>query len=1025
MDNITSGQRELLERIEEADADLLVHWDETRGVAASIRGRLTAGGGEEALVAFLEEFGPIFGLAESSMEFLTLLSRDPDEELGWTRLLYQHFVPVSGLGRVEVYGSKIAGHINAEGALDEVQSSLWRDLRVEGEVNIDRAILADVLRRQISELDGYDRLLEEVAPDQKDFPLTAAPRMVIYPWQNRFPLAWTSYGFAADHLDIRGEPLETPQINYGHIFLDAATGEMILFSPTLRAESPATGTGLAVTPLSGTRTTRQLDVVRVDSGNTYLLKNTTHARDIITYDAMCSTSYNENDEIYNALKDGKLPVSQDTEGDHHWDTTPANTTHTQRTASQLPEVDAHYLVNQQYLWYKALGRTGWDNGEYQDPPVPNQTINVIAHCYPPSKGGNCTVYNAYKWAGVYEVETNIYRWISWLEFADGDGATWDYPAGSHFIVAHEYQHAITDFSFKDGAGNPGLDNSGWLGAVHEGLSDTFGCLSTGQWLPGRDVSHSTPGQVFRNLVYPRDNNAHDSNMFDHFDDRNNNTGMYHRGTILAHCAYLMGKGGVHQRTGRKPGLIPVYSPGQSTEKGVKMPKAARIWYRALTLHCSTLGAVAGTGDHNTFSTIRNACETAARKIFGQNSAEYCTTILAFYAVGLHPEEYGADVTFLRWGASWDLSRCYIGLSSPNYSSRDLFINNGGNSEWNALINIIDPITGQPTDYENNIYCRVRNVGDKAAVNVQVTFEYTRVGTATWKWLPVKDKAGKVQTLNLGTLAAGESNFADKDQNTPPAAAGVKWSIPPLAPGDEVDHFCLRAKVAADNDVNAFNNEVQSNIAYIPYKPATRVKTDFIVGNPQLEIKIPVELRLDHTLPEKWKAYILEDFTNVELEPGQEQRFAAIVEAAEGADKQLELPLDGDLNGRMIGEIQGSFTGTLTDTVLEGSQIRGNFAGIVGQRAAVVGLLDGTIDLRTAEIRGDVIAGHPDRSDEERIEVTIRGCLRPWRRVEISQWAEDDFIGGITIQVQVPWNNSPCPYNLPPTGTDASLREPIP
>lgn len=215
------------------------------------------------------------------------------------------------------------------------------------------------------------------------------------------------------------------------------------------------------------------------------------------------------------------------------------------------------------------------------------------------------------------------------------------------------------------------------------------------------------------------------------------------------------------------------------------------------------------------------------------------------------------------------------------------------------------------------------------------------------------------------------------------------------------------------------------MAYIPYKPATRVKTDFIVGNPQLEIKIPVELRLEDTLPQSWKAYILEDFANVELDPGEEQRFAVIVEAAEGADKQLDLPLDGDLNGRMKGEIQGSFSGTLTDIVLEGNQLKGNFSGVVGKRAAMVGTFDGTINLRTAEVRGDVVAGHPDKSTEERIQVEIRGCLRPWRRVEISQWAEEEFIGGVTVQVQVPWENSPCIFKLPPTETVPTLHSPIP
>jgi hypothetical protein len=76
------------------------------------------------------------------------------------------------------------------------------------------------------------------------------------------------------------------------------------------------------------------------------------------------------------------------------------------------------------------------------------------------------------------------NWYAYLAFSDGDptqkcttasGTVEDtgfgYFSGSEFIVAHEYQHAITDFSFIDGAGAPGLTYdissalNGWLAAA--------------------------------------------------------------------------------------------------------------------------------------------------------------------------------------------------------------------------------------------------------------------------------------------------------------------------------------------------------------------------------------------------------------------------------------------------------------------------------------------------------------------------------------------------------------------------------
>ena len=73
---------------------------------------------------------------------------------------------------------------------------------------------------------------------------------------------------------------------------------------------------------------------------------------------------------------------------------------------------------------------------------------------------------------------------------------------------------------------------------------------------------------------------------------------------------------------------------------------------------------------------------------------------------------------------------------------------------------------------------------------------------------------------------------------------------------------MKAVATCSNDVNKFNNEVQSNIAYVPYKSiAGGSKTAFSVGNPTEET-IPLELHIDSNLPAGWKAWTLEEcFTN--------------------------------------------------------------------------------------------------------------------------------------------------------------------
>jgi Zn-dependent metalloprotease len=1038
MHNLTSEQERLLGDLRSASPDLAFEWDDARGVASFARGALSGGRAlasehpEAELGRFLGRFGLLFGAPAFPRGFRR--SRERTDNLGFTHLVYQQLAaPTAGEGGppgqdpVEVYGSHLAGHVQPGVGLIEVQSSCWRETKVDNELRVSLDELRAILARRAERVPGYAEL-ERRARRQDDgrFPILQTPRLVLYPWKGALRLSWATYAYGGVELERpEGHPTGAEELVQGQAFVDAQTGEILIFANLGKsAETPDTGAGLAVTPIGGGFAPRTLNVVRVDGGSTYRLRDTTHARELVTYDSENSDAFNTDAERRDGLNAGTLPVSQDTDGNKNWDRTPASTTVAERTASQQPEVDLHFHIRDIYEWYDALagGRAGWDDNQYANPPVPPQPIRTIAHA---KDGPNPSSINAGE--RLYLVGG---QWLAWLQFFDGDRVTYDYLAGSRFIVAHEYQHAITDFNVEDGAGNPGLTYDDWLAAVHEGISDVFGALYSEEWEPATNISPI--GQIFRNIAYPRDDGpppataAWDAAKRDHFADRNLTTGKaarYQRGTILAHCAYLLGAGGVHQRAGRAPELIPVASLGRQTTGGRDVLRAARIWYRAYAYYFSTHGALSGipANDENAFRTLRNGCVSAAADLYGVDSPEHRGTLLAFYAVGLHPAgtTYGPDPTFLRWGIDWQRSAPYIGLASPSWSSVDLFVNNGGASEWNALINVLDG--GTPTDFENTVYCRVRNVGDQLASNVQIQFFYAKAGTAITTWLPVTDKNGTIQTLTVAALGAGQATFADSAQQSPPASAGVKWYIPPLASGETVSHFCLRAILSAPGDVNPHNNAVQSNISYAAYAPGGSLTMRFVAANPGRSA-LDLDLRVGAALPRGWRVALTEAAEGVPLRPGEERGFGVRIDMARGADQRLEAPFDGAVTGHVYGGLAGPFEGTLTGVRLDGDRLEGRLSGRLGEAGVFSGGLVGTLDVLTAEVKGRMMGVFQcGRGKAESVCAGFEGCLRPLRRVDVAQYADGRAIGGMTIQVQVPAPGGRCARPLPPTDTAVNPR----
>lgn len=1030
--NITAQQSELLKNLSAGKENFTYEWDEVKGIASFIRAdnlavrknaAIANENNEPVFIDFLETYAPLLGQPDIAANLRLLLEKK--DNIGWQHYQFQSYYALGKAKekqKIELYGSKIAAHFKPGGTLVEVQSSCYRDIQISNSVKITERQLQTQTLRNIIELEGINELRERSKKQKEElFPLMQRPRLVVYPWKEKMLNAWATYGYAPYIFEGEagaGREKAKPVIAFGQMFFDAETGELFLFAPTRKgAETATTGSGLGCTPLGGPYVNRNLDIVRVDATSTYLLKNKTKGRDIITYDANADSSV-VYPNIPQKIHDGNVPVSEDTDGDHNWSRIATNTTDSQRTASQQPEVDEHFIVSELYDWYHAIGgRTGWDDNDFSGPLVPNQTLNVVAHCYDADAGTSRSV-NAF-----FDKQLVSGSWISHLAFFDGDptGSTFpgfadDYLAGSNGIVAHEYQHAVTDFSFKDSMGNPGLTYADWFAAIHEGTSDVFGGLFSGNWWMGTEVSPT--GQIFRNLAFPRDTAALDPAKFDHWDDRNNMTGSgarYFRGDILAHCAYLMAQGGVHQRSSRTPALIPVKGMGRETAGGKNVYKAARIWYRALSLYLSNIGAMTGipTNDENIFRSFRNATISAAIDLCGFNSAEHKTTLLAWYAVGLQPvgTDYGPDLTFLTWGADWWMSRPYIGIASPDWSSVDLFINNGGGiSEWNAKVNVID--MGIPTQFENSVYCRVRNVGTQQASNVQVQFQYAKISTSGVTWFPITDKDGNIQTLNLGNLTAGTSNFPDSAQNTPPLTAMIKWWIPPIDAGETVDHYCIRANVFSISDGNAANNEVQSNIAYVPYAPGSGLRMGFLTTNP-FKHAIPVQLKITNTLPKSWNIRLVEQVNGMVLKPGDAHRAHITVDMPCKNNAALEAPFDGSVKGNYLGVY---YTGSLFNAKNTNGVFAAQLSINTNSGRHITGSFEGDLNTATAKFKGmfnDGNESHP-----------IEGCLRPSRIINIAQYYKEEPFGGLSMQVQVPLPEGSCFEKLPPTDVYVATGNPV-
>ena len=1017
MNNITDAQRVLLDTLKSKQPDLEVRWNEERGVAGLLEGNLLSWPRsqepEAVLETFLQQYGTLLGPGNMTKAYrLTSIKRNANR--GEYRIrACQIFddIPVFG-ATLLIFAGKGRGVYRS-------QSSFWREIKLEAKRRIDERELAKQLEQRLRRDPGaskFEASWKEQQPNAwqvEHFPLASYPTLYLYPVRKGFHPVYDVQAYQpTEWLGVDG--LARQEINRVQLIFDAVTGELIWQEPTKEgmAYSDQVGDGLSTLQDSnGNYLLRSLRVVRKDSANYYLL-NRMHTPEIRTYDM------NGNLTVAKLKSDTNL--SED--ANNHWNSTTTSCTNATRQAAQQPEVDGHFNAEEAWTFYHNLGWDGFDDGAY-GAACP---LRVAAHI-----GMDANAYFDKYAEPIPNTTTNKY--YGYIAFYDGqcDGTTrkFDFMAGDPVIFGHEFQHAVTFFGAAKSNGEPGhLYWNMWAGAIREGYSDALACLRRGLWTnppfyPEGAVHPSASGtgaytltlwngstltvypRPFRRVEFPRSSNTYDGNSYcDHYNDRDSTKDKYFHSTLLSHLAYLVGQGGVHQRASRGDAeFIPV--------TGVGLERTAEIFLYALTQYFDTIPS---NLNHQTLIEAAKYILDAAKDVPGgsNRSCEYVMMRRALYALGLYPydssynkQAYGGEACMLPWTYSWRFSQPYLGLPALWWQSLDLFINNNGNAQYKAVV-------GQ----ENNVFARVRNIGDQDLHSVKVKFYFAPAGTnlpaSISGWHTCKNQAGVDCVLDIPTLSASGMNFTDV--NNPPADQAVHWYLDPTYVTSQVDHFCLRAVIesnAANHD-NDCPNQVQSNVQYEKLPDSLALGINFQVAN-WLNEPVPLDLRMTHSLPRGYRFQYTgkTSLMRISLLPGKPLSIHFDLQPPKRKPLRLSPPYEGSVTGHVRGKIQGKFTGELTGAKKEfrsrvklslkrNIRLSGMLAGIIQtdrEKSSLIGYFVGELDqvrgTMYGVIEGDVLTSTGKFSG---LKLDLKAKLEPSRAVNFTQVIQGKVVGGISV-----------------------------
>jgi len=1004
MKRLTNQQRLQLQDLRSKVADLRDLWNEEHGVASSLEGSLLSwqqvGKAEEIIPKILTEFGHLIGPPEGHSACVILETRHIKSSGSYRTKAYQVH---EGL---PVYGATMVAFADENRGVYRVQSNFWREIKVTADQKIDEPKLLQRLAKRLRrDPEGVKFELAWKKEGNKGqwvkehFPLLTRPKLYLYPVTDGFHRAYNVWAYQPlDWIGVDGRVRHT--IGGAELMVDAVTGQILWQEPLREGQNYTDTTSDGLSTLQDSNSnyfTRSLLTVQ-DSGGNFFLLDRMQTPHIVTHDANGTDS-----GLETKLKNG-TDISQDTDG--HWNTTTTSCTAANRQAAQQPETDCHFNALEAWNFYhNLLGWDGFDDGNWGS----NCPVRVAAHI-----GMDANAY--FQKYSEWDSQLNANKYYGYLAFYDGKCVNgtlaFDFMAGDPIIFSHEYQHAVTFFGATKSTGEPGhLYGNDWLGAIREGYSDAIGCLRRGLWVNPAfwpNGATRTGRQPFRRIEYPRSTNTDDGSWYcDHYDDRDSTKGKYFHSTLLSHVAFLAGQGGVHQRVGRAPELIPV--------KGIGLQRTAEIFLYALTQYFDTIPTnLAG----ETLITAGQFLLDAAKDVSGSDkSCEYVSMRRALYAVGLYPydasynkQTYGGEACMLPWTIDWRFSQPYLGFPALWYKSPDLFINNNGSSSYDAIV-------GQ----ENKLFARVRNIGDQALNNVKVRFYFMPCGTnlpsTISGWHPCKNQAGVDCVLDIATLAAGSTNISDP--NNPPPNQSVHWYLDPAYTAPEVNHFCIRAKIecSAANHNHNCPNEVQSNVQHITVDPAKELAFSFIVDN-WAETPTPTELRVMHSLPEIFQLQDLNEkpMTRMIL-PKNEHKIARwkLISPKEKPGR-VDPPFDGTVMAKATGRFAGTIEGQISSVRILGKlpaltnrtqvvKIEGLLSGAISLRKSngkICGTFSGTLNLRNGFLGGRYQGGLtlPRKKFIPRTELTLEGRLEPLRAVHFTQLIDNQPVGGVSIHLTI-------------------------
>ncbi|OGK61319.1 hypothetical protein A3G65_00320 [Candidatus Roizmanbacteria bacterium RIFCSPLOWO2_12_FULL_37_7b] len=205
------------------------------------------------------------------------------------------------------------------------------------------------------------------------------------------------------------------------------------------------------------------------------------------------------------------------------------------------------------------------------------------------------------------------------------------------VVAHEYQHGVTEYSVQRGIGLQGGNESG---ALDEGLSDITGyALDSGDWTMGETT---TIGAI-RDMSNPP-SKGHPDRMYSarYYCGAEDDGGVHVNNGVVAKAFYLMVVGGTFPDASANIGQCQINPVGKD--------KALLIFYRALVTYLKSKTAA-------NYADMYEAANQACSDLYGATSSECINTKSAMQAVQMDMQEKGRIQGPKCWGKAEQRVTC--------------------------------------------------------------------------------------------------------------------------------------------------------------------------------------------------------------------------------------------------------------------------------------------------------------------------------------------------------------------------------